>query len=664
MARRVADGRRVLQRVIFPESPEPGTLPLYLDPDDWASVPVESNLADRLAMRRGLAGHARRSVPVRLSSVRSESWLRGRRGLEVPASATCSLGSYFNAFPASYWSAWTTLTGVVLRVRTEGAGRLAVHRSNARGIPQLVTSREVLGETTSEFEVPFTSFLDGGWIWFDLIAGATPLRLIQADWLAPHGSVASRDGEATVAITTLDRGDDCTALLAAIGLDPDALDVIDHVVVVDQGASPLRRHPSFVAAEESLGGRLEVIEQANLGGSGGFSRGMLIAAQDAPTDYVLLLDDDAAIDPEAIRRAVCFADFCARPTIVGGHMFDMYDRAKLHAFAEGVRSADFMWGPTTPTRHDLGEANLRQTPWLHRRYDVDYNGWWMSLIPTDVVRRIGASLPVFIKWDDAEYSLRARDVGVPTVSLPGAAVWHVSWVDKDDTRDWQAFFHARNRLIAALLHSAEPRGGKLARANFAEDLKHLLMLDYATVTLRHEAIRDVLQGPERLHAELATRLERVRTTRARFRESRVIPAADVVARFATHPSDAETVDRVDPGPSGPALVAWLVRQGVRHAFTSPAEGSGEGPTHHLAFQDARWFRVPEFDSVLVSNAAGSGSTWHVRDPRAFRRLLRDSVRLNLAYRRRWDRLQRRYRAALPELTSLERWERTFAESSR
>ncbi len=52
--------------------------------------------------------------------------------------------------------------------------------------------------------------------------------------------------------------------------------------------------------------------------------------------------------------------------------------------------------------------NLRNTPWLHRRVDVDYNGWWMCLIPTAVIKEIGLSLPLFLKWDDAEYGLRAN----------------------------------------------------------------------------------------------------------------------------------------------------------------------------------------------------------------------------------------------------------------
>ena len=105
-------------------------------------------------------------------------------------------------------------------------------------------------------------------------------------------------------------------------------------------------------------------------------------------DYVLLLDDDVRVEPEGIVRAVTFADLARVPTIVGGHMFSMYERTMLHAYAEYVQPWRFWWGSTKGTRldHDLANVPLCTTPWLHQRADADYNGWWMCLIPN---RKIG-----------------------------------------------------------------------------------------------------------------------------------------------------------------------------------------------------------------------------------------------------------------------------------
>jgi galactofuranosylgalactofuranosylrhamnosyl-N-acetylglucosaminyl-diphospho-decaprenol beta-1,5/1,6-galactofuranosyltransferase len=645
----------VLQRVIFPEHGDPQSLPLYLDPETWGWNQKGDGEAEQLARARAIPFEGQNRTPVRLTNRNGLGWLRGRRGLKVPAFRSVSLASYFNAFPASYWSAWTTLTGVRLRVATQGSGRIIVFRPNARGVIQRVDGVEVEGTATTEFELPFTSFIDGGWLWFDLTAGEDAFKLVNADWLAPVGAQPRVDGTATVSITTLNRGDYCTALLHEIGQDKEVLSALDRLIVVDQGSEPIRENAGFPAAQESLEGKLRLIEQANLGGSGGFSRGMLETLRAGESDYVILLDDDVEIEPESLRRALQFANYCRTPTIVGGHMLDMYDKSKLHAYAEGIRWSPFMWGPFTPDRHDFAESNLRQTNWLHRRYDVDYNGWWMSLIPVSIIEEIGLSLPVFIKWDDAEYSLRARAAGHATVSLPGAAVWHVSWVDKDDSHDWQAFFHARNRLVAALLHSPMKRGGRLWRANLANDVKNLLTMDYYTVAMRHEAIRNVLDGPEQLHTDMVDRLARVRALGADFREAKRVAASDDRPRFAAREIRSVTTGRIDPGPRGIRLVSWLFGTAWRHSFVAPPQSATETPGAHLAYQDARWFEVPNHDSVLITNAEGSSVSWHVRDPRTFRRMLTDSVRLNLRYRRQWSALSGRYRDALPAITSPQRW---------
>ena len=231
------------------------------------------------------------------------------------------------------------------------------------------------------------------------------------------------------------------------------------------------------------------------------------------SDYVLLTDDDVEIDPEGILRAVTFADLARKPTIVGGHMFSRYERSVLHAFAEAVAPYRWWWGnaPNTKSRHDFGRRNLRNTPWLHRRADGDYNGWWMCLIPVQLIKELGLAIPVFIKWDDAEYGVRARDRGYPTVSLPGVACWQAPWTDKNDALDWNAYYHLRNRLVAALLHSKEPHGGQLIPESLERQLQALLSMQYSTVALRALARKLVysavtfqrrLRSPRRMPAAL------------------------------------------------------------------------------------------------------------------------------------------------------------------
>ena len=272
--------------------------------------------------------------------------------------------------------------------------------------------------------------------------------------------------------------------------------------------------------------------QGNLGGSGGYARGQLESVRKGTATYALMMDDDVVCEPEGIIRAVTFGDLARRPTIVGGHMFSIYSRSRLHSFGEIVQPWKFWW--MTPldgfSDWDLAARNIRSARWLHKRVDVDFNGWFMCLIPREVLERVGLSLPIFIKWDDLEFGLRAKEAGYPTVTFPGAAVWHIPWTDKNDAVDWQAYFHHRNRFIAALLHSPYPKGGRMVRESLNHQIKHLVSLQYSTVELRHQALEDVLAGPYGLHGVLSHKLDDVNDVpqavhrRAAPRRPRQLPA--------------------------------------------------------------------------------------------------------------------------------------------
>ena len=80
-----------------------------------------------------------------------------------------------------------------------------------------------------------------------------------------------------------------------------------------------------------------MIEQGNLGGSGGYARGQLESVRKGTATYAMMMDDDVVCEPEGIIRAVTFGDLAKRPTLVGGHMFNIYKRSQLHSFGEIVQ---------------------------------------------------------------------------------------------------------------------------------------------------------------------------------------------------------------------------------------------------------------------------------------------------------------------------------------
>ncbi|WP_084075416.1 glycosyltransferase [Demequina sp. NBRC 110052] len=646
------DGWREVQRMVLPRDSDRAALPLYVDAAHAGVVEnpffTPGSIVEPPYQRPAV--HASHSV------------VAGRYALALRADESVSLGTYFNAFAASYWKEWTRVGSVRLIVETEGPGVISVFRTNARGAAQRQDGAAVEGSATSVFDLSLSKFADGGWYWFDVAAGHGEFRVTSARWMVAD-DLGRRETRLSLAMTTMNKVEDVIANLEVLASEERVRARLDELIVVDQGGDKVADHPDFPKWKKALGDQLRIVEQGNIGGSGGFSRGMYETVKAGRSDYVMLMDDDIDIEPESILRILSFADHTDTPTMVGGHMFDRQQRTVLHTYGERVEPWRVQPVPANSryvNGHDFELFNLRSTQWMHRRADVDYNGWWMTLIPVEIIKELGLSLPVFIKWDDAEYGLRARAAGYPTVSLPGAGVWHTSWIDKDDLVGWQAFYHTRNRLIVALLYSDFKHGGGALRDVFANDLKHLFSMQYYTVAGRHAAIESLLEGPASLAPEIGTRLPAIRAMAKGYSD----------ADYRKAPSDYPEVGRHTPRNAGdgvprPAtrlLPLVGLRLAWKHAFTKVSDFDRSAPRSAVTFHDAKWWVLTSLDSTLVTNAEGSGYAWLLRDRARFRKQMRASVRLQRRVRRSWTSLRAAYRGSLKDITSFESWEKIFAEN--
>ncbi|GLZ40640.1 glycosyltransferase [Actinokineospora sp. NBRC 105648] len=614
----------VLQRVILPRDTDPVDVrPLYLDEPETAHCHVSS-----------------------------------RTAVTVPASARVSFAAYFNAFPASYWKRWTRLTEVILRLDLRGGGRVDVYRSKPNGDQVHVAGQAVrtgADAETVEFRVDLAPFEDGGWIWFDVFTDERPLVISDAFWATDLDLPAKR---LSIGTTTFNRPDDCVAALLALGEDQAVLDVLAKVYVADQGTKKIVAHPRFAEAAALLGARLEVIDQGNLGGSGGFSRALYESVEHSDVDQIVLMDDDIALEPDSILRASAFARAATSPLVVGSQMLNLQARSRLHSMGEVVDLGSCTWGPApgAVTDHDFGTDSLRKTRALHRRIDAGYNGWWMCLFPREVVEANGLPLPLFIKWDDAEYSLRALEKGYPTVTLPGSGVWHMPWTDKNDLSDWTVYFHLRNRLVIAALYSPHDQRKTLLKQGLRSTIRRLLSMEYSTVAIELKAIEDFLAGPDRFFELLPTALPQVQQLRKRYTDAQLLASASEVPPPTL---DAAHAERMLRPPTHPARIAAQASKAVLRNLRPPAPTAQERPQVNVPAGSALWFLLGNLDSATVSTPDGSGVAFRRRDPEVFRDL---SKRAAATYRRlvaEWPQAQATWKAALPELTSTESWRKVF-----
>ena len=585
--------------------------------------------------------------------------VNGRASLTVLAGRHASLCTFFNAFPAGYWRRWTRVDAVQFSARVRGRGTIMLFRSSGRGLFEPAGTIDVNAPTratTVRAELAMTGLMDGGFFWFDAKAGdSDDLTIEDAAWSVPVEARRGSDGTLSIAITTFNRAPYCLNQLKAIAADANVRGRLDTIYCTDQGTDLVRDEPGFAAVAKDLGSQLTYVRQRNMGGSGGFARGMYETVKAGKSDYTLLLDDDAISEPESIMRAVQFADYCTRPTIVGGGMFHLDNRTMLYTLGERYNRASYWTQPAAGLEynHDFATQPLRDSPKLHRRADSDFNGWWMCLIPTQIMREIGLAQPLFIKFDDVDYGLRAEDHGYHTVCLPGVAVWHQAWHAKDPSRTWEGYYLYRNHWICSLLHCTKPSWHFLYGMLF-DDAKAGVELVYSAMHLHHLALRDIMRGPDYIADTLVTKLGDVRKAREGFPDSATTrnrddfptPKAEYIANMKPRPS---TID-----------VRLQAMKTIAKAFVSRGNGMRDTqPDLLIPSRDASWPAYAGVNSAVVTSPDGDSVAWLRRDSKLYRQQTMRGLFLAKELLKRWESLAKEYQNS--DMASFEAWAKVFED---
>ncbi|HEV7979372.1 glycosyltransferase [Amycolatopsis sp.] len=615
---------------------------------------VERVAQGRLTTQRGLyAGPS----PVVSKDLYSElewgSVVRERTGISLESSTKVSGNTYFGRFPASYWQRWTTVKEVTLEAVVTGDGLLTVGASDVEGDARVVAAKQLVGakQTAITLTAKLDKFYDGGALWLDLETEAgQSLALEQVRWTVES---PEKIRPTAVTICTMNRADDCLANLQALAGDISSLDTLDAIYVADQGTDRVDSREGFEQVAKDLGDKLHYIVQPNLGGAGGFTRGLYEVAGHTETEHanVLFMDDDVLLEPDLVIRMTAFSNRTANPVIVGGQMLNLLHPNQLHVGAEYANLNTLE--PGQAVEHSLNTADLlgideetlkpnRQ----ERRLDAGYNGWWSCLIPYEIVKATGYPLPFFFQWDDAEYSYRARSYGFPTVTLPGAGVWHADfhWKDWDE---WHRYFNLRNSIITAALHS--PFNLNLvSRVLVAQLVRYLLSMQYGLSATLIKAVEDFLEGPEVLRDGGVEAMKEIRRIRDDYPETKRHPATDVPGIASND------IGIINSAPRPSLHRAVMLKRILDRLLGNHRHSLGAIPA-----DETNWWHVSLFETAVITDASQEGVRVRTYDRAKMFDLARRGAKVIQRLRKEGAAAQAQYKRAMPELTSRENWKRLY-----
>lgn len=260
-----------------------------------------------------------------------------------------------------------------------------------------------------------------------------------------------------------------------------------HFFVIDNG-----RTLNHTLEDKSI----SIIPNPNVGGSGGFARGMLeVLKNKANFTHVLLMDDDVSLCAESIKRTINLISILKpewQRSFISGAMlnFDIKDMQREDVGWITSQGGCISQKPIlrmTLTEDLVLNETLEPSEEMKKN---TYAAWWYCAMPVKIIEENGLPLPIFVRGDDAEYGFRAKP---KFITMNSICTWH-----KDFPTKYSAvidrYYTLRNTLCAQLATGFAPHSNFMAPLCGAVDLE-LHKFGYSNATFALEALEDFFRGP-------------------------------------------------------------------------------------------------------------------------------------------------------------------------
>lgn len=560
--------------------------------------------------------------------------------LQLPAGGFADFGTLFGSFFEAYWIANTAVRTVIFFVDVEGPSTIQVYRS-AGAVKQLVTEDDTgAGRTCCRLEVPLEDTATR--IFLRIVAHDEEVRLFSAGIYADMNP--SREVSFSLGFCCFNREPELWGNLDVLLRDTQSKSRIDKVYIVNQG-SPFSQDFQDWLAEASV--PVELIDQPNLGGTGGFTRTLIEARASSAATHHVLMDDDIRLDASNISRAAAFLAYCNERIALGGSMLDGELVGMNHETGAMLRKNRTL----RLKHHGIDVTNPIEIDRLNTPQNSDYNGWWFSIVPMDAVRDLSLPPPLFIRWDDIFYGLNLGENGVEMISLPNVAVWHEPFYVAPD--GWKYLYSERNAQIVSCFFPNKSKVYSVLELATSLLVK-IAQYDYRDAALLIRAMEEFLAGPDRLlntpqqelHQEFTQLAQEYNHERVDVEDVQELPFRKQVRferylrRWARHVSISAT-----------SLFCIAV------VF---ALGAPRTPTYMHFFHENRVYRLSR-RAYIVTNPQRRYHELRVPDKDRIRSLLGEATKLLWRYARSKREARQMWQDRTNALTSESLWNRRFEE---
>ena len=552
--------------------------------------------------------------------------------------AEISFDTSFGVFAAGRWRRLTSVDYLSVTVHASGSGRIELVgvSSVARGVSlreKIVASAGISSSGKTTIEVPDFAKTSIGTYFVRVSAEQSDVVVSGGEWTTT--TTAPREVRLSLSITTFNRQDYVKPTVAKVLQLVESVDLLRdrmRILVVDNA-----RNISFDTAPNAP---ITVVQNPNLGGAGGFARGIIHLRDEGWSTHVLLMDDDITLEPEALVRTFALFTFARDEKLcIHGAML-----SEEQAWMQFEAGSKYRWRSLYPLRAIGREDDLRERKLAlrdAREKKFAYTAWWYTAFPISITR--DNPLPVFVRGDDVAFGL--MHTGKHSVTMNGVIVWHADFGLKNNPSS--LFYEKRNFAIVDTLVFANHHWWHLARRFIALCFRNLFSMRYASVEYMIRGVRAYLAGPEALmatdHSALHDELRKVT-------EEKPGPLSAELAAVSITKPRPKAIRLVGFALAIPLVGGYILPKILRRDVlkTAPIDSRAVGLATRYNRILYRHDRLPE--GFLVE-----------RDSKRFFKLLREVCVVTKDIALNYRRLKREYKAAYPTLVSDASWHARFAK---
>ncbi len=400
----------------------------------------------------------------------------------IPQNSVAKFDTYFNALCIAKWHKCCDLQGLWLGLTGQGRVEVTVLHALSEFYHEVLAVRVLDLALEGEDLLDLSHYSDSaglGLITFEIRAISSDACLTAARYMTQ--SQANPSCRLAIVITTFRREAQVKATARRLALYLDQAEFgsqMECLIIDNDDSAQIDPHP-----------KLRRFANANLGGAGGFTRGLLQAKTEG-FSHILFMDDDAAIPMEALHRTFAFLTLAKDDrAAVAGALINATERALMAENGAVFNHKCYPQFQGTDLRDFRAFFLMEQKTALIRPPKL-YGGWWFFAFPVAHVRTY--PFPFFVRGDDVNFSL-ANDFVI--TRLNGVVAFGESFVDKETPLNW--YLDLRSHMVhhLALNHMATSRIGLIA-IPLAFVRRNIVKFQYESIEAVLLAWRDVLKGPD------------------------------------------------------------------------------------------------------------------------------------------------------------------------